>query len=97
MSLLESAKRAVRVEGTDRHDEDLGAMIEAAKYDLGIAGVIVDPGLDPLIERAILTYCRLHFGREDPDVYDRLKRSYDEQKAQMQTATGYTDWGDETA
>ena len=26
--------------------------------------------------------------------YDRMKSSYDEQKAQLATATGYTDWGD---
>lgn len=92
MSLLERARRAVRAEGTDRHDADLQDMIEAAKLDLGIAGVTyVD---DKLAEQAILTYCRLHFGREDPDVYDRLKRAYDEQKGQLQTASGYTDWGD---
>ena len=93
MSLFEKAKRAVRAEGTDKHDDDLRDMIEAAKLDLGIAGVI--PQGDMLIEQAILTYCRLNFGREDPDVYDRLKRSYDEQKGQLQTATGYTEWGDE--
>lgn len=93
MSLLEKAKRAVRAESTDKHDDDLRDMIEAAKLDLGIAGVI--PQGDMLIEQAILTYCRLNFGREDPDVYDRLKRSYDEQKGQLQTATGYTEWGDE--
>jgi hypothetical protein len=29
-----------------------------------------------------------------PEDYDRLKRSYDEQKAQLSNATGYTDWGD---
>ena len=29
----------------------------------------------------------------EPDEYDRLKKSYDEQKAQLSTCTGYTDWG----
>ena len=47
----------------------------------------------PLILRAVITYCRVHFGT--PEDYDRLKASYDEQKAQMQMATGYTDWGDQ--
>lgn len=42
---------------------------------------------DPLAMRAIITYVRLHFGR--PDDYERLSRSYDMQKAQLQTATGY--------
>lgn len=34
------------------------------------------------------------FGAETEE-YDRLKAAYDEQKAQLRTATGYTDWGDE--
>lgn len=42
---------------------------------------------DPLAIRAIITYVRLHFGR--PDDYERLSKSYDMQKAQLQTATGY--------
>ena len=42
---------------------------------------------DQLLIRAIITYVRLHFG--SPDDYDRLERSYNEQKAQLITATGY--------
>ena len=42
---------------------------------------------DPLLIQAIITYCRLNFGT--PDDYEKLKASYDEQKAQLQTATGY--------
>jgi hypothetical protein len=33
----------------------------------------------------------MNFG--EPEDYDRLKASYDEQKAQLSTATGYTHWG----
>ena len=42
---------------------------------------------DDIIIRAIITYVRAHFG--SPEDYDRLKAAYDEQKAQLQTATGY--------
>lgn len=42
---------------------------------------------DPLLIRAICAYARAHFG--SPDDYDRLKAAYDENKAQLQTATGY--------
>ena len=42
---------------------------------------------DPLIVRAICAYVRAHFG--SPADYDRLKAAYDENKAQLQTATGY--------
>ena len=47
---------------------------------------------DPNIRRAVRTYCLLNFGQ--PENYDKLKAAYDEQKAQLSMATGYTDWGD---
>ena len=55
---------------------------------MGIVGVSVTSETDDaLLTRAIITYVRLRFG--SPDDYDRLKASYDEQKAQLITATGY--------
>jgi hypothetical protein len=78
---------------TTAYDEELTDLIEAAKLDLGIAGVIVPDELDALVSKAIITYCKMSFGLHED--YDRLKRSYDEQKAQLGTATGYTNWGDE--
>ena len=93
-ALLEKAKIALRIVTTDFDIEIMG-LIEAAKADLGIAGVELPETLDAICEQAIITYCKLNFGDlarlED---YDRLKSSYDEQKAQLVTATGYTDWGD---
>lgn len=67
-------------------------MIDAALADLGIAGVTTITETDPLIVRAVTTFCRVNFGQ--PDDYDKLKYSYDEQKAQLQVATGYTNWGE---
>lgn len=89
--LLDKVKLALRVT-TQAFDSEITDLIEAALADLGIAGVIADDETDPLIIRAVTTYCRVNFGQ--PDDYDRLKAAYDEQKAQLQTATGYTDWGD---
>ena len=67
-------------------------MILSALLDLGIAGVTKTELEDPLILRAVITYCKVHFG--EPDDRAWLKQSYDEQKAQLQTASGYTDWGE---
>lgn len=89
--LVAKAKTALRVSST-AYDEQIDGLITAAKLDLGIAGVILPIELDALCTVAITTYVCLHFGQ--PEDYDRLKRSYDEQKAQLQTATGYTDWGE---
>ena len=94
-TMLDKAKLALRVT-VDDYDGEISDLIEAAKLDLSIAGVnLLDYGVtDPLCERAILTYCRAHFGGLTDGEYDRIKAAYDEQKAQLMTATGYTDFGE---
>ena len=87
--MLDIVKQALRI-STDAFDDELGGLIEAAKQDLGIAGVIVPDELDSIVKRAIITYCKMSFGL--PEDYDKLKESYDEQKAQLSNATGYTNW-----
>ena len=86
--MLDKVKLALRIT-TDAFDTELTDLIEAAKQDLGIAGVVLSEA-DAVVTRAIITYCKMSFGL--PEDYDRLKRSYDEQKAQLSNATGYTDW-----
>ena len=86
--MLEEVKLALRIV-TPAFDTEIEGLIDAAMLDLGIAGVVT--GDNALVKRAVITYCKMHFG--SPDEYDRLKASYDEQKAQMQTATGFTVWG----
>ena len=79
----------------DAFDSELNELIEAAKEDLSIAGVTLPDPLDAICNRAIITYCKCNFG--SPNEYDRLKASYDEQKAQLSMATGYTTWIDLTS
>lgn len=74
-------------------DTELSDLIEAALKDLEISGadgtsVVLS---EPIVLQAVTTYCKMNFG--EPDEYDRLKRSYDEQKAQLRSATNYTVWG----
>ena len=88
---LGKIKTALRITTTS-FDTELTDLADAALLDLGIAGVTNDAQTDPLVLRAIITFCKMSFG--EPDEYDRLKKSYDEQKAQMSNATGYTSWGD---
>lgn len=93
--MLAKVKLALRVT-TTAYDNDLNDLINAAKLDLGIAGVALPTTLDAICERAIITYCKLHFLGLSDNEWDRLKASYDEQKAQLTMATGYTNWGDDT-
>lgn len=91
---LAKIKLSLRI-ATNAFDTELSDLADAALLDLGIAGVEgteVDI-TNALVLRAVTTYCKMHFG--EPDEYDRLKASYDEQKAQMATATGYTNWLEE--
>ena len=88
--MLEKVKLALRIVGTE-FDSELTDLIVAAEADLAVAGVTNVVETDPLIRTAVITYVKARFG--EPDEYDRLKASYDEQKAQLSTNTGHTDWG----
>lgn len=89
MAILDYVRLVLRKTGT-AFDEEISNLIASAKLDLEVAGVTNIQDTDPLIRQAIATYCKANFG--EPDEYDRLKRSYDEQKAQLATNTGTTDW-----
>lgn len=87
---IAKVKTALRI-STDVFDDELSSLIDAAILDLGVAGVVVPASIDSIVNLAVITYCKMNFGL--PEDYDRLKRSYDEQKAQLSTCTGYTVWG----
>lgn len=88
-TILDKVKMSLRIT-TDDFDDEVLDLIEACKQDLATAGVVVPETNDTLILQAIKTYCRANFGI--PDNYDKLKASYDEQKAQLSMRTGYTVW-----
>ena len=91
--MLASARLALRI-NTTAYDEQILDLLDAGLKDMGVAGVVVPTDADTLVKQAAITYTRLHFG--EPEDYDRLKASYDEQKAQLSTCTGYTTWIDRT-
>lgn len=91
--MLETIKKALRIV-TDAFDDELNNLISAGLIDLGFGGAmeeVLTTDADPVVTQAVITYCKMNFGL--PEDYDRLKRSYDEQKAQLGMATGYTNWG----
>ena len=91
--MLDKVKKALRIV-TDAFDDELNNLISAGLVDLGFGGAmdeVLTVNADPVVTQAVITYCKMNFGL--PEDYDRLKRSYDEQKAQLGMATGYTNWG----
>ena len=89
--MLEKVKLALRIT-TNAFDDELNDLISAAQLDLGIAGVVIPDEIDAIVSRAVITYCKLHFG--EPDEYDRIKASYDEQKAQLSMCADYTNFSE---
>ena len=88
-TILQKCKTALRVT-TTAYDDEISEYIGAAALDLGIAGVeYAIP--DEIVNTAIITYVRMHFGT--PSDFDKLRSSYNEQKAQLMNASGYTDFG----
>ena len=91
--LIIQAKKARRI-STDAFDDEVERLLNAGLQDLGVAGVTVPEELDDLVSQAAITYFMANFG--EPEDYDRLKASYDEQKAQLSMRSGYTDWGEQS-
>lgn len=97
MALLDKVKVACRVTST-AYDDELTDLIEAGLADMNITDVDSDllvsgSELDPLVQRAVITYCKMNFGYLSDEQYQKFKASYDEQKAQMLMSSSYTTWG----
>lgn len=86
--MLNRVKMALRIT-TNAFDDEITGLINSALGDLGLVGISQASlnSADELVTTAVITYVKLHFG--EPSDPDRLKKSYDEQKAQLITATGY--------
>ena len=88
-TMLSEVKLAMAITST-AFDSEITSLISAALLDLGISGVSqAEP--DALVMQAVKTYCRANF--QSPPDYDRLAESYRQQKANLMTASGYTNWG----
>lgn len=91
-TILAKVKLALR-RVTDDFDEETTDDIEACLKDLQTVGITNIDTTDKLIIKAVTTYCKMSSNDVTDGEYDRLKKSYDELKAQLQMSTGYTDWG----
>lgn len=88
--LLAMAKLALRKTKADVLDQQIAMLIDAGMQDLGLAGVVIPEESASIVNKAVITYVMMSYGA--PDNYKLLKESYDEQKAQLMVATGFTNW-----
>lgn len=89
--MIEKVKKAMAIT-TNAYDDELSDLIDAALLDLGIAGVDNTLINDKMVQRAVITYCRMMF--HSPADFDNLRWAYEQLKGQMAIATGYTEWGE---
>ena len=96
--MLNKVKLALLIT-TNAFDTELTDLIGAAFIDLNIGDidpdVTVSTTTDPAIIRAVCSYCGYQFEllHGSIDRSNAFKKSYDEQKAQLSMASGYTVWG----
>lgn len=98
MALIDKVKVACRVT-TTAYDEELNDLICAGIRDIGITDVRDDllenvNQLPPLVQRAVISYCKMNFGYLSVEQYEKFKASYDEQKSQLLMSSNYTEWSD---
>lgn len=74
MTVLESVKKALRI-STSAFNIEVADLIDACIADLRMAGIYFVDEADPLIRRAITTYCKANFGYDNPEA-DRFHDSY---------------------
>lgn len=84
-------RRYIRI-NHDRHDDEIVDLIEAARADLILEGILAskaqDEG-DPLIKRAIGCYVKANFGLDNSDA-ERYEASYQSLKTHLALSNDYT-------
>ena len=73
------------------HDGELTDLINAARADLVLGGVLEEKAndeSDPLIKKAVTTYVKAEFGLDNEDA-DRLRASYKEQRNGLTLSDSY--------
>ena len=85
---LASVRHSVRL---SVHDGELTDLINAARADLVLGGVLEEKAndeSDPLIKKAVTTYVKAEFGLDNEDA-DRLRASYKEQRNGLTLSDSY--------
>lgn len=88
-TLLEMVKANIRVSHRKLDSAEVVPLIEAAKKELAIAGVVTVDESDPMIQRAVIAYAKAHFGYDNPEA-ERFERAFNSLKNLLSQAGDYT-------
>ena len=91
--MIDIVKLALRISNT-AYDTEISDLIEEAKADLELCGLIEDKIVDTdvLIKRAIVTYCKANFGLNNADG-EKLQRSYEAIRNHLTMSIDYNGGG----
>jgi hypothetical protein len=99
--LLALVKTAMRVK-TTAFDTEISSIIDACKIDLQLAGVEKCDNADPIIQRAIILYCKANFGELDSvgggrgvGGIGRHSNAYRRLKSALHSSTEYRNGGNQ--
>lgn len=84
--MLDLIKQDLRIKHA-RLDTDVQTNIDACKTDLGLAGVCVIDDEDPLVQKAVMLYCRWQFNFEN--AAERYQKAYEALKIALALAGDY--------
>lgn len=87
-TLLDTVKKALRVSHNKLDDAEIVPLIEAAKKELAIAGVVAVDEADPMIVRAVTAYTKAHFGYDNPEA-ERFERVFNSLKSTLSQVGEY--------
>ena len=87
---LASVRHSVRLSSTV-HDGELTDLINAARADLVLGGVLeakANDETDPLIKKAVTTYVKAEFGLDNEDS-EKYRAAYNDLKTRLMLADAY--------
>jgi hypothetical protein len=87
--VLEKVKMALRI-NSNKLDTEISDLIEACKIDLSISGVRRIELTDPIIQRAIILYCKANFGLDNKDS-EKYQKSYDLLKSHLALCSDFNE------
>ncbi|MDR3543082.1 MAG: DNA-packaging protein [Desulfosporosinus sp.] len=92
MALIDDVRSYLRIDASDTsfdvEIQDLMSAVQAELIDVGVDPTLVSTATDPIIKKAITTYCKANFGY-DTDNAEAFASSYEKIKIYLMNSSTY--------